>query len=112
MKLERTSRRSEMETYMDILAAIDAGKQRPTHILYRANLCWTRLEKKLDHLVKQGLLHETDVDGRSTFSLTSKGKDVLAYYKKIKGDLYHGKKTLTSRIQNHRSYVESAQPDM
>lgn len=75
-----------MEIRMDILRAVSEGKQTPRHIACRANLCWTRLEKRLNILVKLGLLEGKEADGMTSFSLTPKGKDVLTYYAKIRGE--------------------------
>ena len=81
------SRRSQMEIQMDILKAVVDGRIKPTHIMYRANLSWTRLQKLFDILVSQNLLQEK-VNGDSTvYAITRKGKDVLSYYMQIVGEL-------------------------
>jgi len=92
------ARRSQFEIYLDILKAVAEGKRKPTHIMYRANLSWTRLKKYLDFLISQDLLQETVIDSASTFSLTQKGKDVIGYYKRIEGILYPKKNTIPSEI--------------
>ena len=88
------TRRSQMEIYIDILRAIAVGKKRPTHIMYRANLSWIRLKKHLDFMLTQNLIEEGIIDGKlmSVYNLTSKGKGVLEYFKKIENKIYENKK--------------------
>jgi predicted transcriptional regulator len=92
------TRRSQMEIYIDILRAVADGKKKPTHIMYRANLSWTRLKRYLDFLMSQDLLDEEINEGATAFSLTTKGKEVIGYFKKIEGELYHKKKALPSEV--------------
>lgn len=92
------ARRSQMEIQMDILKAVAEGKQKPTHIMYRANLSWTRLKKYLDFLITQDLLTKNSTGGSLSFSLTVKGKDVLGYFRKIEGELYTKRKVRPSQV--------------
>ena len=92
------ARRSQMEIYIDILKAVAEGKRKPTHIMYRANLSWTRLKRYLDFLISQDLLQERTDEGTEVFSLTPKGKDVIGYFKRIEGELYHRKKAVPSEV--------------
>ena len=87
-----------MEIYIDILKAVADGKRRPTHIMYRANLSWTRLKKYLDFLMSQGLLRETLDDGATIFAITPKGKDVLGYFKRIESVLYSTNRVVPSEV--------------
>jgi predicted transcriptional regulator len=82
-----------MEIQMDILKAVVDGRVKPTHIMYRANLSWIRLQKLLDTLVSQNLLQEKVNQGNTIYEVTRKGKDVLGYYKQIVGELSLKKKT-------------------
>jgi predicted transcriptional regulator len=81
-----------MEIQMDILKAVVDGRVKPTHIMYRANLSWIRLQKLLDTLVSQNLLQENVDNGNTIFEVTRKGKDVLGYYMQIVGELSLKKK--------------------
>jgi predicted transcriptional regulator len=92
------ARRSQMEIYIDILKAVAEGKKKPTHIMYRANLSWTRLKRYIDFLISQDLLQERINDGSSVFALTTKGKDVIGYFKRIEGELYTKNKALPSEV--------------
>jgi predicted transcriptional regulator len=87
-----------MEIYRDILKAVAGGKNKPTHVMYRANLSWARLKKCLDLLMNQGLLNKRFNDGSVVFSITPKGKDVLGYFKKIESELYPAKSALPSEV--------------
>ena len=92
------TRRSQMEIYVDILKAVAEGKKKPTHIMYRANLSWTRLKRYIDFLINQSLLQEEINDGASVFTLTTKGKDVIGYFKRIEGELYTKNKAIPSVV--------------
>jgi len=95
---ETMTRRSQMEIYIDILRAVADGKKKPTHIMYRANLSWTRLKRYINFLISQSLLSEEINEGTTVFSLTQKGKEVIGYFKMIEGELYHKKKALPSEV--------------
>ncbi len=92
------TRRSQMEIYIDILRAVADGKKKPTHIMYRANLSWTRLKRYINFLMSQDLLNEEVNEGTTAFSLTQKGKEVIGYFKKIESELYHKKKAVPSEV--------------
>jgi predicted transcriptional regulator len=92
------TRRSQMEIYIDILKAVAEGKKKPTHIMYRANLSWTRLKRYIDFLISQDLLQEKTNEGTTVFMLTQKGKDVIGYFKRIEGTLYHSNRTIPSEV--------------
>ena len=48
------NRRSRMETLCDIVKAIGAGAEKPTHIMYKANLSWTVMQGYIKELETQG----------------------------------------------------------
>jgi len=87
-----------MEIYIDILKAVAEGKKKPTHIMYRANLSWTRLRRYIDFLISQDLLQEKIIDDASVFTLTTKGKDVIGYFRRVEGELFTNKKPLPSEV--------------
>lgn len=86
---------------MDILGAVADGRRKPTHIMYRANLAWTRMKKNLEFLVKEDILEKKTINGAVFFSLTPRGKDVLGYFKKIESELYSNKKALPTEVYIH-----------
>jgi predicted transcriptional regulator len=76
-------RRSELETDCDILLAIDQGSNKPTHVMYSANLSWTVMQEKLAKLRQLGFVEEQFCrEGLSTrkLFLTERGRIVLAEY--------------------------------
>jgi len=95
------TRRSQMEILIDILKAVADGKQKPTHIMYRANMSWMRLKAQLDFLTKQEMLVSMGADEGTTYKLTQKGKEVLEYFKKIEGELYYKKRVLPTEVYIH-----------
>ena len=93
-------RRSQMEILVDILKAVADGKQKPTHIMYRANLSWTRLKNHLSFLMGQDLLEEGRNKEGSIYMITTKGKEALGYYGKLRAELYH-KRTIPTEVYVH-----------
>lgn len=81
-------RRSKLEIYLDVLKAIGAGSEKPTHIMYKANLSWVVLRGCLQNLKEQGLVTETSVDdGRTVYHLTNKGFELLNQFLSIRDEL-------------------------
>jgi len=77
-------RRSRLEIMLDILSAIRDGKDKPTNIMYAANLSWKPTQKILSHLVEQGLLEMRTASGKSgkRYMVTERGVNVLDYFEK------------------------------
>jgi len=81
-------RRSRLEVYLDVLWTIKNGTKKPTKIMYEANLSWKPLQRTLDSLMAQNLISEFDPkhlrDKRTNvcYNLTSKGENVIRYFKK------------------------------
>lgn len=92
------TRRSQMEIMMDILEAVSDRKFKPTHIMYRANLPWTRLQMHLNLLISQGLLEESEMGKTTTYTITMRGSEVLGYFKKIERGLYQRNGSLPAEI--------------
>jgi predicted transcriptional regulator len=89
-----------MEIQMDILKAVANGREKPTHIMYKANLSWIRLQKCLDTLINQNLLKEMIFNDSSIYKVTQKGKEVLGYYMKIVVGLTQKKTPIPLYIKN------------
>ncbi|MCL4519556.1 MAG: hypothetical protein M1587_10205 [Thaumarchaeota archaeon] len=81
------SRRSRMETYCDILKAIGAGAEKPTHIMYKANLSWTVMQGYIKSLEIRGLVVSQDSEGKRTYHLSDKGFQLLKQFMSIREDL-------------------------
>jgi len=95
------TRRSKMEIYLDILRVVSEGNHKPTHIMYRANLSWERLKKYLKFLASQDLLISAQRNEGTRFEITEKGRELLKYFRKIEGMLYHKRKAIPSEITVH-----------
>ncbi len=76
-----------METYCDIIRAIGAGCQKPTHIMGQANLSWAVMQECVKDLENRGLIHSQDVEGKKLYQLTDAGFHLLKQYLSIKEDL-------------------------
>jgi predicted transcriptional regulator len=81
-------RRSKLEIRLKILAAIRDGVDKPTRIMYAANLSWKPTQRTLSQLVEQGLVAEAinpeRMKSRRRYEITEKGIAVLAYFDKAK----------------------------
>lgn len=76
-------RRSHLEIRMDILSCVKAGIEKPTQIMYKANLSWTALKEHLAALEKGALLRTVEYRARRKYELTEKALAVLVQYQKI-----------------------------
>jgi predicted transcriptional regulator len=85
-----------MEIYADILKSVADGKQKPTHIMYRANISWTRMKKHLRFLVAHDLLEEVQNREGLIYKLSAKGAAAQGYYRKLKNELYEKRKVPTA----------------
>lgn len=84
-----SERRSKFEIIFDILKAIQdrGGRIKPTHLLYKSNLSYKRLQGYMDSLLKKGLVEKAE-EGRkikkNVIVLTDKGYEFLANYNKVR----------------------------
>jgi predicted transcriptional regulator len=79
-------KRSRLEIVYDILAAVQKknGRIKPTHLLYKSNLSYQRMNAYIDELIKKGLMDKDFDDKNKFFTLTDKGYNFLAEFKRIK----------------------------
>ncbi len=77
------ARRSQLEIRMDMLKAVKDGAEKPTQIMYKANLSWVALQTHLKSLLEKGLLHWAADGTRKRYELTIKGSNVMYSYGKI-----------------------------
>ncbi len=81
-------RRTQLEIKLSILWSIMNGVDKPTRIMYAANMSWRPVQKFLSNLVEQGLLErQVNLESRkskSRYVITEKGIHVLDYFKKAK----------------------------
>ena len=77
-------RRSKLEIRLTMLSAIKQGIDKPTRIMYAANLSWKPTQRTLTQLVRQGLIDEiveTDnVKSKKRYVITEKGLAVIKYF--------------------------------
>ena len=76
-----------METCSDILRAIGAGAEKPTHIMYKANLSWTVMQHYMKSLEAQNLIIATNEQGKRLYHLSDKGFQLLKQFMTIREDL-------------------------
>ena len=77
------ARRSELEIKMDVLQVVSQGIDRPTQIMYKANLSWLALQENLKSLVKRSFLREENLGPRRRYELTQSGYEVLRPFQKV-----------------------------
>lgn len=77
------ARRSQLEIRMDMLAAVKEGAEKPTQIMYKANLSWVALQTHLTQLLERDLLKWAADGNRKRYELTIKGANVMYSYIKI-----------------------------
>ena len=81
-------RRSRLDIVLNVLSAVRRGVDKPTRIMYAANLSWRPTQHILSSLVQQGLLREIeDTGSRKTkrrYEITEKGAKVVQYFDRAK----------------------------
>ncbi len=79
-----SKRRSRLEITLTILSTIQDGVDKPTRIMYAANMSWKPVQRILSHLVEQGLLEKiSNTESRQSrirYQITEKGKRVIDYF--------------------------------
>lgn len=81
LNLERppclSGRRSRLELYIDVLKIIKSSTNKPTRIMFAANVSWRTLKEVLADLEEKGLIEKRVVRGRKLFFITEEGKRIL-----------------------------------
>ena len=81
-------RRSRLDIVLNVLSAIKEGVDKPTRIMYAANLSWKPTQRILRSLVQQGLLREIEeTSSRRTkkrYEITEKGVNLVRYFERAK----------------------------
>ena len=79
-------RRSKLDIVLIVLDAVRRGMNKPTRIMYAANLSWKPTQSILDSLVEQGLLGVEIEKGakrmKKRYEINDKGLTVLEYFEK------------------------------
>jgi predicted transcriptional regulator len=80
-------KRSRVQIYFDILSILASGEEKPTRIMYGANLSWRSLQSLFPRLIEQGFIDAAnDVRGKR-FCITAKGQRALNYYRRAVKEL-------------------------
>ena len=77
------ARRSELEIKMDVLQVVSQGIDRPTQIMYKANLSWMALQENLKSLVARSFLKEESLGPRRRYELTQSGYEILRSFRSV-----------------------------
>jgi predicted transcriptional regulator len=77
------ARRSELEIKMDVLQVVSQGIDRPTQIMYKANLSWLALQENLKALVARSFLREESIGPRRRYELTQRGFEILRTFRTV-----------------------------
>jgi predicted transcriptional regulator len=84
-------RRTKLRIYLDVLRLIRDGTEKPTLIMYRANISWKPLQHILSSLLSLNMIREIEVigtgrrTGRDTrtkklYEITEKGEKAIEYF--------------------------------
>ncbi len=81
-------RRSKLEIQLSILSAIEKGVDKPTRIMYAANMSWKPVQQMLSSLVKQDLIvvmaNPESEQSKKKYVISEKGSKVLAFFNEAK----------------------------
>lgn len=83
-----SSRRSKLEILLSVLSAIRDGEDKPTRIMYAANMSWNPTQEVLAELVEDGLVQTREESGgkktKRRYDITEKGLNVVNYFEGAK----------------------------
>lgn len=78
-----SNRRSKLEITLDVLKAVRDGVDKPTRIMYVANMSWNPTQELLERLVMEGHLdvteERTEKRSKKRYMITEKGLNVISY---------------------------------
>jgi predicted transcriptional regulator len=79
-----SERRSKLDIMITVLKSIRGGMNKPTRIMYAANMSWNSTQKVFADLLRQELIFITEEPGakraKKRYHLTDKGMKVLEYF--------------------------------
>jgi predicted transcriptional regulator len=80
-----SERRSKLEIMLTVLEAVKSGIDKPTRIMYAANMSWNPTQRVLKKLVSEGhleVIEEPSVQrAKKRYLITEKGASVLRYFR-------------------------------
>ena len=74
------TRRSRLEIYFDVLKALDRGVNKPTRLMYKANLSWSSLQDTFETLIDGGFMAFETTMKSKRYRITDKGRRALSYH--------------------------------
>lgn len=78
-------KRTRLEVLKDILEILQRSRQvKITHLIYKANLSNNSIKPYIEYLLNNRFVEETYSDDKKFFVITSKGRDFLVEFNKIK----------------------------
>lgn len=86
-ELSQSKRRSRLEIYLDVLKIIGCGIDKPTRVMYMANLSWAPFSEILVDLERRGLIERKIVKNRVRLFVTEKGKRLLKTLETVSAEL-------------------------
>lgn len=80
-----SERRSKLEILLTVLRAVKSGVDKPTRIMYAANMSWNPTQRVLKKLVSEGHLEVIEepsvLRAKKRYVITEKGASVIRYFK-------------------------------
>ncbi|MEM2593912.1 MAG: winged helix-turn-helix domain-containing protein [Candidatus Bathyarchaeia archaeon] len=80
-------RRSRLEIYVDVLRIIRRGVNKPTRIMFAANLSWRALKEIIADLERHGFIECKNVKDHRRIFITERGKRLLRELEAISAEL-------------------------
>jgi predicted transcriptional regulator len=74
------AKRSRLEISCDILKLILEGEQKPTQLMFKANISWDVIKDLLELMIKKELITQTITGKARRYDITEKGIQTLSYY--------------------------------
>ena len=82
-----SERRSKLEIILTVLRAVKSGIEKPTRIMYEANMSWNPTQKVLKKLVAEGHLEAIEEPSnkraKTRYIITEKGSNVIRYFREV-----------------------------
>jgi len=92
---------------VDILKVMAEGNSKPTRIMYKANLSWTKLEECLGFLGERGLIKSVIEDQGVRYKVTERGMEALDYFGKMESALRYPGSSIGGQKNPTRLYIST-----
>ena len=81
------ARRSELEIKMDVLQVISQGIDRPTQVMYKANLSWNVLQTQLKAFIDSDMIEVEQYGSRRKYLITPRGMEMISSYQRVEREI-------------------------